>query len=544
MKTTLCSAIYLTLIGAGALVAQPWFTQVTEGPIVNDALSDWYGYWGDYDNDGKLDVLVVGMVGQWRLYHNDGGTSFSTVTSGPMGDYSLRYLYGVWADPDNDGDLDLLTDSSGSAMYWNSGQGEFTRAPQAAGWMPGPSPLGGVYGAAWGDFDRDGFLDCLSTSTDHFTNALLHCNGDATFTWMSNSVLTLPADKIQVVSVVDYDNDGDLDLIPVRYGGRPTQFYQNDGHGEFTEATPEPIRSQLTYSLSAAWGDIDNDGDLDVIFGRWNGQSEHFYLNNGNRTFTPWAGEPALFESYDPQVGSWNAWGDFDNDGYLDLAGGGGTAPNWLWRNQGNGTFTEVVGESFVTDSGSFSQSGAWVDFNGDGSLDLFVLTLQNGKDRLFMGNGNGNHWLEVRPKGTVSNRLAVGARIFTTATIRGQVMRQMRVITASDSEQTLIAHIGLGDAMKVDTLRIEWPSGIVQELKDVARDQILTVTEPPRLIPQSAGGFRIQCWINQSFDIQASADLASWTTVATVTNMTGKLVFEDVETSQHECRYYRAVAE
>ena len=104
-------------------------------------------------------------------------------------------------------------------------------------------------------------------------------------------------------------------------------------------------------------------------------------------------------------------------------------------------------------------------------------------------------------------------------------------------------AHFGLGDATVVETVRIEWPSGIVQELKDVAPNQILTVTEPARLIPQGAGAFQIQCWINQAFDVEASTDLAGWSNVATVTNLTGTLVFEDTQTDQHASRYYRVLA-
>jgi hypothetical protein len=94
-----------------------------------------------------------------------------------------------------------------------------------------------------------------------------------------------------------------------------------------------------------------------------------------------------------------------------------------------------------------------------------------------------------------------------------------------------------------VDTLRIEWPSGIVQELKNVQPNQILTVTEPARLVPQGVGAFQIKCWVNQSFEVQSSGDLVTWTPVATVTNTTGTLLFEDAEVAQHENRYYRAVA-
>jgi hypothetical protein len=107
-----------------------------------------------------------------------------------------------------------------------------------------------------------------------------------------------------------------------------------------------------------------------------------------------------------------------------------------------------------------------------------------------------------------------------------------------------LLAHFGLGDAAKVDVLRIEWPSGIVQELRDVPANQMLTVTEPPRLIPQGAGAFQIQCWIHQSFEVQASTDLTEWTTLKTVTHSeTGTLPFVDAQADLHQSRYYRVMA-
>jgi hypothetical protein len=106
-----------------------------------------------------------------------------------------------------------------------------------------------------------------------------------------------------------------------------------------------------------------------------------------------------------------------------------------------------------------------------------------------------------------------------------------------------LIAHFGLRDAATAEVVRIQWPSGIVQELRDVQVNQALTVTEPPRLIPQGVGAFQIQCWINQSFEVQTSVDLAAWASATTVTNLTGTLMFQDAEAEQHESRYYRVVA-
>jgi hypothetical protein len=187
----------------------------------------------------------------------------------------------------------------------------------------------------------------------------------------------------------------------------------------------------------------------------------------------------------------------------------------------------------------------AWFDYDNDGFLDVCLL---NGDDnvsiwtanQLFHNNGNANAWLTVKPIGTVSNRDGVGAKVRVLATYAGESRWQRRDITGGglSNGNHRYAHFGLGDATKVDTLRIEWPSGIVQEFRDVAAKEILTVTEPSRLIPQGVGAFQIQCWINQSFEVEASTDLASWSTVATVTNTTGTLVFEDAEADQHASRY------
>jgi hypothetical protein len=178
----------------------------------------------------------------------------------------------------------------------------------------------------------------------------------------------------------------------------------------------------------------------------------------------------------------------------------------------------------------------------------LHVSTRANpvGPNYLYHNNGLAagfaNHWLIVKPAGTVSNRSAIGAKVRVLATIRGSATWQLRVITGAYYDD-LRAHFGLGDAEHIDLVRIEWPSGVVQEVTNVDANQILEVTEPARLIPQGKGGFQIQCWIHQSFEVQCSTDLAQWNTAATVTNETGTLIFADAEADQHECRYYRAVA-
>jgi enediyne biosynthesis protein E4 len=559
MKKTILLALIGALVVPLWTAAQPTFTKITSGPLVNDRLNCGFGLWGDYDNDGLLDVLVAGPVDEWCLYHNDGNTQFSRVTSGVMGQHHLQGMLGPWGDPDNDGDLDLYaglawSNNDASAMYWNDGQGNFLRESVGPSWTSNGIALKGTL-LAWADFDHDGFHDAFlgaafpGVDGTTLTNALLHNDGSGTFAVVTDSVLSMKNDVVYGLFAEDYDSDGALDLVVVRAQGRPIGFYRNDGHGGFAEATPEPIRSEITYGFSAAWADFDNDGDLDVIFGGWNARNpggldqDRFYINNGDGTFSPWTGQPSSFEGPLPAGWmGWEAWGDFDNDGYLDLFSAGASAR--LWRNLGNGSFEEVCCESPVQDSVAAANSGCWVDFNNDGFLDLFVANYAGNPNYLYTNNGNSNHWLEVELQGTVSDRLAVGAKIFATTAIRGTAVRQLRTLTAYVQNQTLIAHFGLGDASAVDTLRIEWPSGTVQELTNVPANQILTITEPARLVPESAGAFKIQCWINQSFDVQASPDLATWSTVATVTNTTGTLVFHDTQDDpQTGGCFYRVVS-
>jgi hypothetical protein len=287
------------------------------------------------------------------------------------------------------------------------------------------------------------------------------------------------------------------------------------------------------------WGDFDNDGDMDIFLTRH--QAPCFYFQNqGDGTFIEDGTRAAL-----QTTGGGAAAGDYDNDGDLDLfvpRGQSSGERSLLLENDGRGQFTSVVLDSFPLDTGHFTVC-SWADYDNDGDLDMFVSTTENERNALYRNEGNANHWLIVRLKGTVSNVAAIGTKVRIQTSTEAGTLRQVRQITGGNFDD-LRAHFGLGDAAQVDLLRIEWPSGIVQEIANVPANQVLSVTEPPRLVPQGIGAFQIQCWINQSFEVQASTDLTLWSTVATVTNTTGTLVFEDAVAGQHECRYYRVLAE
>ena len=354
----------------------------------------------------------------------------------------------------------------------------------------------------------------------------------------------------------DYDGDGDVDLAMGVGNGPPTAAlitFRNEGVGNFVELTEGTLITEGSVGVGLAWGDYDNSGVLDLFVARGGSvRSESNLLfrdpsqDSGDRVT-----EEEIVEDVEWSIGC--TWGDFDNDGYLDLfVANGHQQSDTLYRNRGDGSFERVdedVSYDYATTGGC-----CWGDYDNDGFVDLFVAAGggESPNDApetnlLYHNNGNSNAWILVRLLGTVSNRSAIGAKVRVRATIRGQELRQLREISGGSgycSQNDLRAHFGLGDATKVDLLRIEWPSGILQELRDVSVKQILTVTEPPRLVPQGAGAFRIQSWINQRFDVQASTDLANWSNVTTVTNLTGTLVFEDVEAGQHNSRYYRVVAE
>jgi hypothetical protein len=280
----------------------------------------------------------------------------------------------------------------------------------------------------------------------------------------------------------DYDDDGDVDLFVAQ---EKAQF-RNNGDGTFTWISPEDggipaVAAELRAAFSSA--NYDNDGDLDLLYTTWAPDpSSRLYRNE-------FGGKSFLDVSLKlPSVGSIralsSAWGDYDNDGFQDLFIANQIGKNLLFHNEGNANFRQIT-EGPIVSEDHRSGGGAWADYDNDGDLDLFVssgyLSELEESCELFRNDGATNNWIHLKLVGTVSNRSAIGAKVWARATIDGRNTIQLRQIHGGgdgNCQTDLRVHFGLGDATTIDSLRIDWPSGHVQELSDVAANQFLTVTE------------------------------------------------------------------
>jgi hypothetical protein len=369
MRTILQSGlpILLTTMSCGLGYAQPAFTEVNAG-FVGEGLSS--VAWGDYDNDGYLDVAIMGRYPpRTTIYHNDRDGTFTGISPGLAG---LAAGGLAWGDYDNDGYLDLAVSgySSGTfqaRIYHNDRSGRFSDI--------GANLVGADVGTvAWGDYDNDGYLDLLIVGSDdgaHALTVLYHNRGDGSFT---NSGVNLPPVCLGSAAWGDYDNDGWVDLAlagATNTGGGPVigGIYRNNRNGTFTD-----IRAGLpaAYYASLAWGDHDNDGRMDLLLAGAGPPLivrpfAQVYQNAGAFTGVS-TNLPGIF---DCSV----VWGDFDNDGRLDLALSGARDPSEtnlitrIYRNDGSGNFTDIGAGMVGLRAGSI----ACADYDNDGALDLLV---------------------------------------------------------------------------------------------------------------------------------------------------------------------------
>jgi predicted nucleotidyltransferase len=498
----------------------------------------------DYDGDGDLDAYVAngssfegfpqGAAPTNRLYRNQGNGTFTDVTAAAgVGDTSWSMGW-VAADYDNDGDVDLyVTNYGANRLYRN--EGEKTRHLGSGPWFDDDTSRAGIgeerwsTGAAFGDYDLDGDLDLYVTNYLKFDpdqppetrsyrrwkdlevfygpesyegepDVLYHNQGDGTFL-----TVELPGETaykgFQPI-FVDYDNDGYPDIY-VANDTDPNVLYHNLGDGSFEDMS---IASGASHSedggvqsgMGAAFGDYDNDGDLDIYVTHFSDDYNTLYRNEGARSFLDVSYLAGTAEVSLPFVGWGTAFLDYDNDGDLDLfAANGHVYPavddydfgtsyaqrNLLFENLGDGRFVEVGVQS---GSGmavvKVSRGAAVGDYDEDGDLDILILNVDDTPTLLRNDGGNRQNWLKVSTMGTRSNRDGIGARINVVIGARVQ-MREIAAGTSFLSNSELRAHFGIGEAKRIDLMEIRWPSGAVQKFADIEANQWLVVAEEEGII-------------------------------------------------------------
>jgi len=532
--------VTLFALGANSLCAQSLFTQITTGPVVNTPSDSRSVNWADVNGDGFEDLFISnGPSGGQNnaLYLNQGDGTFQAVSGDPIVQDGSPSDGATFADIDNDGDLDAFVVTwYGVVNYFYRNNGAtFTRVADAV------TGSIGTYSetAAWGDYDNDGFVDVYITNSDGDKRNMLYRNkGDDSFERITAGAWVTEADLSRCVNWVDYDNDGDSDLFVTNESNQANDLFRNDDNGSFTKIAAAPLTTSLRGSMSASWGDVDNDGDFDVVVanaGYFQQQNNQLFLNsNGN--FTEMTGDPL---ATDGGCSYGTAFGDVDNDGDLDLAVANGycngAIVNFLYLNDGEGNFTRATTETLSTPC-SFGL--AFGDYDNDGFLDLTIATCKNAAaspqppNLLYRNNGNGNNWVKIKLEGVASNRAAIGAKV-RVKTTAGWQLRDISAQSGYNGQNSLIAHFGLAGANSVDSVVIEWPSGIRQYLTQVAANQQLFVVEEDAT-PVKAPGLFQQFTVHpnpagSTLQIQGNLEQAIPKLQISLIDTTGKVVYQEV---------------
>jgi len=440
------------------------FTKITEGDLVNDGGDSRAVNWIDFDNDGDLDLYVTNgpQAGENNfLYQNNGDGTFTKITPVIIANDGKASDGSTWGDYDNDGDLDLFVANwwgHNNLLYSNNGDGTFTFESAA------PLSVGSTYSetGSWGDYNNDGFIDLyVCNSGGNRRNQLFLNNTDGTFAQITTGTLVTDQNYSRNIDWIDFNTDGKPDLYVTNEENENNALYRQNTDGSFTRITGLNIVSDGGNSTSSNWEDIDNDEDFDLFVANYGNQNNFHYLNNGDTTFTKVTGQNVVTDG-GSSFGS--SFGDVDNDGDLDFivtnAFVNAQQINFLYLNNGDGTFTRDTG--IVSTETGWSYGCAFGDYDDDGYLDLFIAKCLNATENnsLFRNNGGANNWLKLDLIGVESNYSAIGAIIKLKSEIDGNSVWQMRRVAGQNGYcgQTLQIHFGLGDALVADSIIIEWP--------------------------------------------------------------------------------------
>jgi hypothetical protein len=473
----------------------------------------------DFNNDGLLDIFVKNFKTPNVLYQNNGNGTFTDVATA-TGLVNITGSISSWVDYNNSGCMSLFVAGPGDPdqLWRNNCDGTFTNVSAAAGFTNSNG-----FAVAWGDYNNDGNMDLfvsrgvndqesvkLDPTGFTFSNKVVSKANGVDFTAPGSPVtFTLYLDKCPNPAEVFYGSASTsptttpFTLTYEQASGQPPYVAgQSVGVFIWTDSSGWHIRWSSGTARGFYYGKVTGEVKFVVkpvgLAIRGESPVSSLYRNNGDGTFTDVTTSAGLA---DPTNNRAAVWGDYDNDGYLDLfvvnSGGiEGNGVSHLYHNNGNGTFTDVAASAGLgTVVNGRGAGAAWGDFDSDGSLDLFVINgddypvptvdgssscLEFGPHRLYKNQGNRNKWLNLVLQGTRSNRDGIGARI----ALQARTLSEYRLLNGAGGEEysqgdVNPVHFGLKNHNRVDSITIRWPSGIVQILKNVTGNQTLTVVEP-----------------------------------------------------------------
>ena len=506
-------------------------TDPFNSPVILDAdtLENQAVAFGDYNDDGWVDLYITrgnsddGTSYTNLFFTNQSGT-FVKETTGDPATVDSTSGGATWGDYNNDGYLDLYV-----ANAQNGASPPFGNATPKQNhlFMGGPGGLTLVTNAGdiidtvedsrhvgWGDYDNDGYLDMFVDNgrVGGFgplkgKNSFYRNNGNGTFTLTDVGNLVLDDNAYKTFGSgfgwADYNNDGYSDIFNAGGGGPINRLWKNNGDGSgFTEVLSSVFQDSNypTSTLGVSWGDFDNDGDMDLFLANMidgsNVGYNYLYENlttASKDSFHIVRGNTDLDTTFDYSQGT--VWEDFDNDGDLDLFvandGNSSLDISRYYVNSGYPDYnlTPIVSIVETLDPGDGTQKGfgrgaAAADVDNDGDIDLVVA--RYGKPLLYKNKGNSNNYVFIKLTGNgTTNYSAIGAKVYVVANIpeQGGVVKQFREVsgvTGGGGQNDMRQHFGLGTATVIDSVIIKWPaSGLTDIYTNVAVNQYLSYSEP-----------------------------------------------------------------
>jgi len=499
----------------------------------------------DYDNDGWMDIYFVNGAELpamkksspkfWnRLYRNNRDGAFSDVTekAGVAGaDYSMGAAV---ADYDNDGDQDIFVAGvNRNTLFRNDGKGRFDDVTTKAG-LTGVDPQRGKMwapwsvAAAWLDYDNDGDLDlfvvnyckwspeidpycgamkegwrtyCFPDRYEGLPNQLFRNDGSGAFTDVSSqSGIGKHIGKGMGVAIADYDDDGFVDVF-VANDTLPNFLFRNNRKSGFEEvglAAGVAVNDsgRPVSGMGVDFRDYDNDGLPDLIVSALEGETYPLFRNLGKGFFADATWQSGLGAETVKRSGWSLGLFDFNNDGLKDLFTVNAHVndnielynqqtyrqPNSVFAGAGGGAFLDASREAGADFQIKRAHRGcAFADFDNDGRIDV-VTTSLNEPVELFRNESAGeNHWLAIRLIGVKSNRDGIGAKIKLVTADGNARFNHVTTSVGYASSSDIRAHFGLGREKTVKLIEIRWPSGILQTLRDVTGDRVVTIREEIR---------------------------------------------------------------